>query len=64
VDRLVRVYKTEKGSLTRKEDWYKVKGIADYVSKDGVCKSKEVHWYQCTNVGKVEFKLKEEEEPQ
>jgi hypothetical protein len=43
-----------------------MKGIADFISKDGVCVlHTEVHWYQCdNNIGKVEFKVKEEEKPQ
>ena len=51
-------YSLANGELTEAKDWYKVRGTA--VVTDGVetfvnC---EIHWYQCENIGKLEFKVK------
>ena len=57
VQRLSRDYPLPDGTLTKAQDWYKVRGTA--VVTDGVDeKIEEIHWYQCENIGKVEYKLK------
>lgn len=57
VQRLIEDYPSEKGELTKPEDWYKVRGTA--VVTDGkIEKIEEIHWYQCENIGKVEYKVK------
>ena len=43
------------------KDWYKVRGTANLFNTETKKKMKaEVHWYQCKNIGKVEFKFKRE----
>lgn len=56
VDRLINEYKLPNGELTKAKDWYKVRGRADITdgNKDF---SREIHWYQAENIGKVEFKF-------
>ena len=57
VNRLIRDYPLPGGELTKAEDWYKVRGTA--VVTDGTVEEiREIHWYQCENIGKVEYKLK------
>lgn len=57
VNRLVDMYPLPDGQKTRPEDWIKVRGNA--IITDGEKEvSREVHWYQCVNIGKVEFKVK------
>ena len=57
VQRLIKEYPLPNGEFTKAEDWYKVRGTA--VITDGVEeKIKEIHWYQCENIGKVEYKYK------
>lgn len=40
------------------KDWQHVKAIAYVETNDGIRKA-DVHWFQCQNVGKVRFKIKE-----
>ncbi len=57
IKRLIREYPLPNGELTKPEDWYKVRGTA--VVTDGkIEKIEEIHWYQCENIGKVEYKAK------
>ena len=57
VKRLIQDYPLSNGEYTKAEDWYKMRGTA--ILTDGVEeKIEEIHWYQCENVGKVDFKLK------
>lgn len=57
VQRLIRDYPLPNGLQTKAQDWYKVRGTA--VITDGMTeKIKEIHWYQCENIGKVEYKIK------
>ena len=58
IKRLVETYHLPNGEITEVEDWYKVRGAA-LVTDGKEEQIKEVHWYQCENVGKVDFKLKE-----
>ena len=55
---LIDKYPLPNGELTKVEDWYKVRGTA-VVSNGFEEQIKEIHWYQCENIGKVEFKVKE-----
>jgi hypothetical protein len=61
VKRLVEIYRLPNGKLTTEKDWYKMKGKADFVINGTLYKDQEVHWYQCKDVGKVEFKSKRKE---
>ena len=59
--RLVQQYPLANGKLTSEKDWYKVRGKANLFNTETKQKMKaEVHWYQCKNIGKVEFKFKRE----
>ena len=58
VQRLLRDYPLPNGELTKAEDWHKVRGTA-VVSNGVEEKIEEIHWYQCENVGNVEYKIKE-----
>ena len=45
------------GERTKAEDWYKCRGTA--IVTDGTNeKIEEIHWYQCKNIGKIGFKIK------
>jgi hypothetical protein len=57
INRLVNTYKLQNGSLTNPTDWHKVRGTA-IVTDNHVERMTELHWYQCKNIGKVEFKVK------
>ena len=46
------------GELTNVEDWQKVVGNGIVVLADGTKRKAEIHWYQCRNLGKKEFKVK------
>ena len=46
------------GVLTEAKDWMKVRGTAIITNGKRSIK-REVHWYQCINIGKIEFKIKE-----
>ena len=56
VDRLRNMYK-DKGRTTKIEDWEKVAGIGVVTNGEKQRKC-ELHWYQCKNIGKIEFKVK------
>ena len=45
------------GELTNVEDWKKVVGNAILIDT-GEERKAEIHWYQCRNLGKKEFKVK------
>ena len=57
IQRLIETYPLPNGEKTQAQDWYKCRGTAIITdgTKDIV---KEIHWYQCENIGKVEFKFK------
>ncbi|MBE8950500.1 MAG: hypothetical protein SR3Q1_07870 [Quinella sp. 3Q1] len=58
VQRLIEKFPLPNGTLTKAQDWYKCRGTA--IITNGIEeKVKEIHWYQCENIGKVEFKTKE-----
>ncbi|KRL71708.1 hypothetical protein [Ligilactobacillus saerimneri] len=55
---IARLVRENPGSIKR--NWQKVKGWAFLQDLEGNDIGEfEVHWYQCENVGKIEFKLKE-----
>lgn len=57
VQYLIERYPLPNGELTQAADWYKVRGTA--VVTDGVVERiEEIHWYQCENIGKVDFKMR------
>ena len=57
VNRLVEQYSKSNGEKTNPNDWIKARGTA--ILTDGITSRKaEIHWYQCENIGKVEFKRK------
>ncbi len=57
--RLVEQYPLQNGKLTSEKDWYKVRGTAILYNGDTKQEmTAEIHWYQCKNIGKVEFKFK------
>ncbi len=59
VERLVNEHPLQNGSSSSKKDWLKMRGTAIIVDEaDGSEGKGEVHWYECKNIGKVEFKLK------
>lgn len=57
VQRLIETFPLSNGNLTKAQDWYKCRGTA--IITDGIKEEiTEIHWYQCKDVGKVEFKEK------
>ncbi len=59
VQRLINTYLLPNGNLTSAKDWYKVRGTAIlFDTITGKEYKAEIHWYQCKNIGKVEFKEK------
>lgn len=57
VKRLIETYPLPNGDKTKAQDWYKCRGMA--IITDGTKELvREIHWYQCENIGKVEFKFK------
>ena len=57
VQRLIDENPLQNGEKTKAQDWYKCRGTA--IITNGIEeKVKEIHWYQCENVGKIEFKEK------
>ncbi len=57
VQRLIETYPLPNGTLTKAQDWYKCRGTA-IITNGEEEKVKEIHWYQCENIGKVELKEK------
>ena len=57
VNRLVNKYLLQNGEKTKSQDWYKCRGTA-IITNGTEEKITEIHWYQCENIGKIEFKEK------
>lgn len=57
VKRLIMTYRLENGGYTDIGDWCKMRGTATVTDGDHEFKA-EVHWYECPNIGKIEFKVK------
>ena len=58
VKRLIETYLLPNGTKTEVADWYKCRGTAIVTNGDETFINCEIHWYQCVNVGKLEFKVK------
>ena len=58
VQRLVNKYLLQNGDKTKAQDWYKCRGTAIITNGAETFANCEIHWYQCANIGKVEFKVK------
>ena len=57
VERLVRDYPMPNGEKTKPKDWFKVRGTALITDGENEVIA-ELHWYQCKNIGRVEYKQK------
>ena len=57
VKRLIEENPLPNGEKTQVQDWYKCRGTA-IITNGTAEKIKEIHWYQCENIGKIEFKEK------
>ena len=58
VKRLIEENLLPNGEKTKAENWFKCRGTA--IITDGTKELiREIHWYQCENIGKIEFKTKE-----
>lgn len=57
VKRLINKYLLPNGEKTKAQDWYKCRGTA-VITNGTEEKLTEIHWYQCANIGKIEFKEK------
>lgn len=58
VRRLIETYPLPNGEKTKAQDWYKCRGTAIVTNGTETFRNCELHWYQCENVGKIEFKVK------
>lgn len=58
VQRLIETYPLANGDKTKAQDWYKCRGTAIITNGNETFVNCEIHWYQCENIGKVEFKVK------
>lgn len=58
INRLVNKYLLQNGEKTEVQDWYKCRGTAIITNNVETFINCEIHWYQCENIGKIEFKLK------
>ena len=58
VNRLVNNYLLQNGEKTKAQDWYKCRGTAIITNGTETFVNCEIHWYQCENIGKIEFKVK------
>ncbi|MDR3302942.1 MAG: hypothetical protein LBS86_00850 [Treponema sp.] len=61
VNYLVQQNPLPNGKLTSPQDWEKVRGTA-IVSDGKSTKTVDIHWYQCKNIGKIGFKIKEKDD--
>ena len=57
VQRLIETFPLPDGEKTEVGDWLKCRGTA-IITNGTQEKRTEIHWYQCVNIGKVEFKEK------
>ena len=58
VQRLINENLLPNGQKTQAQDWYKCRGTA-IITNGKEEEVKEIHWYQCKDIGKIEFKTKE-----
>ena len=57
VQRLIAENPLPNGEKTQAQDWYKCRGTA-IITNGTKERPTEIHWYQCENIGKIEFKEK------
>ncbi|MBR0288041.1 MAG: hypothetical protein IJQ82_03580 [Selenomonadaceae bacterium] len=57
VNRLIAENPLPNGEKTQAQDWYKCRGTA-IITNGTKERPTEIHWYQCENIGKIEFKEK------
>ena len=57
VKRLINKYLLPNGEKTKAQEWYKCRGTA-IITNGTKERTTEIHWYQCANIGKIEFKEK------
>ena len=57
VKRLINKYLLPNGEKTKAQEWYKCRGTA-IITNGTKERTTEIHWYQCENIGKIEFKEK------
>lgn len=57
VQRLIDENPLPNGAKTQAQDWYKCRGTA-IITNGTKERTTEIHWYQCENIGKIEFKEK------
>ena len=57
VQRLIGENPLPNGQKTQAQDWFKCRGTA-VITNGTIEKVTEIHWYQCENIGKIEFKEK------
>lgn len=62
VNYLIEKYPLPNGEKTKIDDWYKVRGRAHVTDGKSYNEIREVHWYQCKNIGKVDFKFPSNED--
>ena len=58
IQRLIETYLLPNGEKTQAQDWYKCRGTAIITNGIETFVNCEIHWYQCINIGKVDFKVK------
>lgn len=58
VDFLIEKNPLPNGEKTKVADWFKCRGTADVTNGETTVRNCEVHWYQCKNIGKIDFKIK------
>ena len=58
VDKLVEQNILPNGQKTNPKDWFKCRGTAEVTNGRDIYKNCEIHWYQCAEIGKVDFKVK------
>ena len=58
VQHLIERYPLSNGDKTQAQDWYKCRGTAVITNGEETFVNCEIHWYQCENIGKIEFKVK------
>ncbi len=58
IERLINENLLPNGEKTKAKDWFKGRGTATVTNDIDTYSNCEIHWYQCENVGKIEFKVK------
>lgn len=58
IERLINENLLPNEEKTKVKDWFKVRRTATVTNDIDTYSNCEIHWYQCENVGKIEFKVK------